>query len=210
MQRVGVHTRMHCWTCSKIPLHPGGLKYLLVFVIWVSDALGDVIFTRFLFSLQLLTAAYPFLPNHCFTVFLWFSFLPPTPLLSSATVLYLYISFSLLSFFSMPHCRCCLFHTSPFTLSASRCRHILQNVFLFSHLLLVKRLFFSIACLNSLTLLFGFMREAKSVVDVRWWMVVSPLAVALSLVSRRKRSGSPPLLLLPPLALDCDLALRTA
>lgn len=87
-------TRMHCWTCSKIPLHPRGLKYLQVLVIWVSDALGDDIFTHFLFSLQLLTAAYPFLPNHCFTVFLRFSFLPPTPL-SPDTVLYLYISLAL-------------------------------------------------------------------------------------------------------------------
>lgn len=62
----------------------------------MSDALGDVIFTRFLFSLQLLTAAYPFLPNHCFTVFLRLSFLPPTPN-TPATVLYLYLYFFLSS-----------------------------------------------------------------------------------------------------------------
>lgn len=159
-QRVVVHTRMHCWTCFKIPLHPRGLKYLRLLVIWVSDALGDVIFTRFLFSLQLLTAAYPFLPNHRFTVFLRFSFLPPTPL-SPTTVLYLSLSLSL----SSPH------HIADASFSTHllslfhppRCRRvpILQKSIMFSRSRWIFFYIFFLSRSQLLDLLFSFKRRAQ-------------------------------------------------
>lgn len=92
-----------------------------------------------------------------------------------------------LSFFSTPHCRCLLFHTSPFTLSVPRCRHILilQNVFffffsfIFCEITFFFLLFFS-EYISTPWPSFIFKREAQRqsclwLVDVRRWMVVSPL-----------------------------------
>lgn len=90
-------------------VHPAVLKYLLNVIMGLSDVSGDVIFVRFLFSLQLLAAVHPFLSNHRFTVFLQLSlFLSAHPQLPPESLRFLSLSSTSLHRCLFPHIS---FHT---------------------------------------------------------------------------------------------------